>query len=138
MTIFSADVFQLPPQDQLARPRRTRDGSITAASWPKALDKAGTNDAQSAELERTVLVDSDVWEMIAAWDGTVDALQYHIESLISWGPFELLAISQPFIDSNSIRLVACRFQYFGPDAEKSNLLRSFHVAIARLTDWHSF
>lgn len=37
---------------------------------------------------------SNVRDMIAAWDGSNEALQYHIGSSISWGPFELTAISE--------------------------------------------
>ena len=71
----------------------------------------------AAARESISLGDSNVWGMIAAWDGSIEARQYHIESLISWGPFELAAISESFVDARDHRLVACRFRYFGPWGE---------------------
>ena len=138
MTIFATDVFQLPPQDQLAKPHRARDPSVFRSGTSATRSAAGPDQKGAAARESIGLGDSNVWDMIAAWDGSIEALQYHIESLISWGPFELTAISESFVDARDHRLVACRFRYFGPEREKENLVRSFHVAVARLTDWHVF
>ena len=120
MTIFATDVFQLPPQDQLAKPHRGRDPSVFRSGTSATRSAAGPDQKGAAARE------------------SIGLGEYHIESLISWGPFELTAISESFLDARDHRLVACRFRYFGPEREKENLVRSFHVAVARLTDWHVF
>jgi hypothetical protein len=136
--IFATDVFQLPPQDQLAKPHRGRDPSVFRSGTSATRTAAGADQKGAAARESIGLGDSNVWDMIAAWDGSIEALQYQIDSLISWGPFELTAISESFVDARDHRLVACRFRYSGPESEKENLVRSFHVAVARVTDWHVF
>jgi hypothetical protein len=138
MTIFATDVFQLPPQDQLAKHDRGCDPLVFRSGTSATRVAAGADQKGAAARESIGLGDSNVWDLIAVWDGSIEALQYHIESLISWGPFELTAISESFVDADDHRLVACRFRYFGPEREKENLVRSFHVAVARLTDWHVF
>ena len=77
---------------------------------------------------------SGVWRL-ADWARSPENLAYHVETLVSWAPVELLEKPSAVTDEAGHLWYLCKFRYFGPVRERETLILSVRSALDNLTSW---
>lgn len=82
-----------------------------------------------------VSLSADEFWRLADWARSPENLAYHVETLVSWAPVELLEKPSAVTDEAGHLWYLCKFRYFGPVRERETLILSVRSALDNLTSW---
>ncbi|NNE41568.1 MAG: hypothetical protein HKN14_11710 [Marinicaulis sp.] len=83
-----------------------------------------------------------IMDLLAIWNGNINALRDSIELAADWGPFELVGCWPAYYGADKNRRVICRFIYHGgsqADAQGANARGQFEYCLRdslnQITKW---